>query len=247
MSQPVELPTLTPSEVPPSSHYHLLTKIMQPSMRAPRKHSSTSDTDSTLTAVQVDDYDDDVFTERTEAGRSTVARRTDRSGQRTTRLASSMDPGDVKQLVLRLHRPEGAVSDPEMMTADERKIYDFLQRTTADSVEEAAGATSHSSRRRSDSRVWTEDAFRKLSLVMGDDFPAIQESKECDVDKQRRSATVAPMLPPIYRQRARRLTIRQWELDKPVAASLPLTQQTWEELKNCRYLRMPRRMQTWTE
>ena len=203
-------------------------------------------------------------------GRSSVAPSTAPASQhqqqqqrRNPRRSSGLDPEDIKKLVLRLHRPEGQVSDPELMTEEERKIYEFLQRTSSHTEQDnqtaahnntttsavstvRTGITARS--KRSNSRVWTEDAFRRLSIALGEDFEALEEQSEqsesAAVARKKQSARrLKPqppsVLPPIYRQVNRPLSMRQWKQDSRSDICAPLTQEKWEDLRYCRYLRAP--------
>ena len=82
---------------------------------------------------------------------------------------------DIKRLVLRLHRHDTSITDPELMTEIEKRIYLFLKKSMPTNDEPPAMTDVEiiedpvemwrRRRGRTQSRVWTDDAYTKLNQL----------------------------------------------------------------------------------
>lgn len=212
--------TILPSvsiQAPSATTRRLVSKVQ---LQKSREGSFSADDDSVFERAVDDEHFQGV-------GKSSNERRA-----RVT-LHPNMNQEEIKQVAQRLHQTQGhhKVLDPSLLTDEEQKILEFSQ--CADP--EVSSRSGHN-------KEWLENAVRRLSVAFRDDDSESGDHSESgsSVQYMQRVRSQPSVLPPIYRHTPRPLAIRQWGLDKPTEAHTPsISEDKWEDLRYCRYLRAP--------
>ena len=143
----------------------------------------------------------------------------------------NLDPDDFKTLVLRLHRHDRSLTNPALMTEEEKRIFNFLE-----GVNRQKKAERRIDKRKV-SRVYPEDPVVRLSQVLKEPRDSVSTMKlyeeERKTGKQRYQAPL--LLPPIHTVTARPLVPRPDMCELPPIIPLPSTD--WEGVRQCRYIR----------
>jgi hypothetical protein len=172
--------------------------------------------------------------------------------------AGSANSDDIRRHNMRLHRKE--IPDTSVMTTDERKIYEFMQRVPQPV---APGARTLS---RKNSRIYSEETLRRLAQMAGTNMggqgrgapKAVVQNQIRFLD---RYCTQPLALPHVSSHKPRVLKPQSWDVDNctiplqlpssipimkppPIQKIEPQFNPEWLELKYCRYLRpAPKRFQ----
>ena len=218
--------TILPSvsiQAPSATTRRLISKVQLQKSREGSFSAISDDDDSVFERAVEDRHLQDVG----KSSKETVSRRARVS------LHPNMNQEEIKQLALRLHRTQGhrQVPDDSLMTDEEQKMLEFSQRVNPEQ-----------SSRSGQNKEWLGSAVRRLSVAFKDDDSELGNQSESgsSVQYMQRVRSQPSVLPPIYRHTPRPLSIRQWGLDKPTEAHTPsISEDKWEDLRYCRYLRAP--------
>ena len=165
-----------------------------------------------------------------------------------------IDVNYLRRMLSKLQKRETASAEEEVetFTEEERKVYEFIHKTSLLSQEyqQLAASTksqyAYSNEKQEKERLirtCTERSIRRLSAAVGD-MSLLHEEEEAK--RQRHLARIRKLdstyfmpksLPPLYQTKNKPLEFRDLEWEAPTPRPPPLTNLTWDELKCCRYVR----------
>ena len=162
----------------------------------------------------------------------------------------SLDVGDLKRLTRRLSiKTADYITDPDLMVGEERKVYEFLRKPHPGSghAEDARGRPQWQSvPKQTQPLVYTESAEKQLSHLFGADLlNDLQDTTQGQVPVSRSDGLLQRLfqtpisLPPVHTTRGTMLRTRDWDEEVAQQKRATPTYQQWDNLRYCRYLRMP--------
>ena len=162
----------------------------------------------------------------------------------------SLDVGDLKRLTRRLSiKTTDYITDPELMVGEERKVYEFLRKPHPGSghADDARGRPQWQSvPKQTQPLVYTESAEKQLSHLFGADLlNDLQDTTQGQAPASRSDGLLQRLLqtpislPPVHMTRGTTLRTRDWDEEVAQQKRATPTYQQWDNLRYCRYLRMP--------